>query len=383
MNFRKALGLSSFAGSISIILSCNLCHGGFFLHGFYALMVMEKEILTEREHHVLEAVVRNFILSAEPTGSRFLSKQAEFDLSSASIRNIMSDLEEREYISQPHASAGRIPTDKGYRYYVDRLMKLIELPDEVKNRIKNSLTRAEPSDLHLLMEATTKALSSVTRQLGIILAPRLGKGIFRHLHIFQIESRRLLLHLTIDSGFVKTMVCELITEISPQRLDRACQAINERFYGTTLMEMVKNDSDIFSDIESYELGIIRLFVPSIRKMIKADEKDAVFSEGETNIIMQPEFSGKDNFGAVLEIIEEKKLLMHLFDSDENQKDGVVVVIGSENHEGQLKSFSIVKTKYHVGHMEGSLGVIGPKRMPYPFLVSAVDYTAKLLGDLYS
>jgi len=344
---------------------------------------MNEDILTEREHHVLEAVVRNYILSASPTGSRFLSKQAEFDLSPASIRNIMSDLEERGFILQPHTSAGRVPTDKGYRYYVDRLMKLIDLSDEVKNSIKKAVVGAEPSDLHLVLEAASKALSRVTHQLGVILAPKISKGIFRHLYIFPIDGRRVLMHLTIDSGFVKTMICEITTEISASRLESACQVINERFYGMSLKDMCSKEANIFSDVELFELGIVRLFVPSIKKIIDNEEHDSLYAEGETNIMTQPEFFSRERMSAVIEMLEEKKLLMHLFETEATGKPGVIVMIGGENREGQLKSFSVVKTKYHMGHMEGSLGVIGPKRMPYPFLVSAVDYTAKLLGDLYS
>jgi heat-inducible transcriptional repressor len=344
---------------------------------------MTDELLTEREHHVLDAVVQNYILSAAPTGSRFLSKQAEFDLSPASIRNIMSDLEDRGFIIQPHTSAGRVPTDKGYRYYVDRLMKLIDLSDEVKNSIKRSVSRAEPSDLRLLMEATSKALSQVTHQLGVILAPKMSKGIFRRLYIFPIDPHRVLLHLTIDSGFVRTMICEVETEISPERLESASQAINERFYGMTLFDMCKNDNAIFSDIEPFELGIIRLFVPSVKKIIETEEMENLYAQGETNIMTQPEFFSKERVGAVIEMLEEKKLLMHLFETEQSGKPGVIVMIGGENKDGQLKSFSIVKTNYQVGNLQGSLGVIGPKRMPYPFLVSAVDYTAKLLGELYS
>jgi heat-inducible transcriptional repressor len=346
-------------------------------------IIQPDEQLTEREHHVLEAVVRNYILSASPTGSRFLSKQAEFDLSPASIRNIMSDLEDRGFIAQPHTSAGRVPTDKGYRYYVDRLMKLIDLSDEVKKQIKDSVIKAEPSDLHLLMEATSQALSRVTHQLGVILAPKLSKGVFRHLYIFPIDAHRVLLHLTVDAGFVKTMFCELTTEIAPERLERACRVINERFYGMTLFDMCRDEQSIFSDVGSYELGVIRLFVPSIKKIIESEEKDPIYAEGETNIMLQPEFFSKDNVGAVIEILEEKKLLMHLFENEQPNKPGVIIMIGGENQDGQLKSFSVVKTTYRMGRMEGSLGVIGPKRMPYPFLVSAVDYTAKLLGELYS
>jgi len=331
----------------------------------------------------LGAVIRNYILSASPTGSRFLSKQPDFELSPATIRNIMGDLEERGFISQPHTSAGRVPTDKGYRYYVDRLMNYMELPGEVKEQIKHYLERVEPSDLHLLMEATSKALSRATNQLGIILAPKLSNGVFRHVHLFPIDSQRVLMHLTIDSGFVKTMVLELKTELAADRLERACQVINERFYGLTIEDMLVRENTVFENVEPYELGLIRLFVPSIKRLIESERDEAVFAEGETNIMMQPEFFSRDQVSGIIEILEEKKLLLHLFERERAGKSGVVISIGGENKEGQLQSFSVVKTQYHLGHMEGTLGVIGPKRMPYPFLVSAVDYTAKLLGQMYS
>jgi heat-inducible transcriptional repressor len=344
---------------------------------------MNEERLSDREHHVLEAVVRNYILSASPTGSRFLSKQPDFDFSPATIRNIMGDLEERGFISQPHTSAGRVPTDKGYRYYVDRMMSSMELPGEVKEQIKTYLTKVEPSDLHLLMEATSKALSRATHQLGIILAPKFSSGVFRHVHIFPIDSQRVLMHLTIDSGFVKTMVLELKTELAPARLERACQVINERFYGLTLVDMLAKEDTAFDNVEPYELGLIRLFVPSIKRLIESERDEAVFAEGETNIMVQPEFFSRDQVSGIIEILEEKKLLLHLFEREQTSQSGVVISIGGENKEGQLQSFSVVKTQYQLGHMEGTLGVIGPKRMPYPFLVSAVDYTAKLLGQMYS
>jgi heat-inducible transcriptional repressor len=179
------------------------------------------------------------------------------------------------------------------------------------------------------------------------------------------------------------MICELTTEIDPLRLSRACEVINTRFFGMTLQEMCNAERDAFSDVEAFELGIIRLFVPSIKKIIQDEKTESIYAEGETNIMTQPEFFSKERVGAIIEILEEKKLLLHMFETEPAKKNGVVIIIGGENREGQLQSFSIIKTNYQVGNMTGSLGVIGPKRMPYPFLVSAVDYTANLLGDLYS
>ena len=342
---------------------------------------MELEVLSEREHQVLDAIVRNYILSASPTSSRYLSKQKGFDLSSASIRNVMYDLEERGFIAQPHTSAGRVPTDKGYRYYVDRLMQYIDIPEVTKDSIRKTLVAVDKSDLHLLLEAASKALSRTTNQLGVILSPRICSGILRGMHLFPIQSNRYLLNLALDSGFIKTMVVEFETEIPQERLECACKILAAKFTGKELQDMCNADDRHFSDIPDFELGIIRLLVPSIRKIIRG--KDAsIFTEGETNVLLQPEFFSRERVSAVIEIFAEKRLLMHLFETPEREEE-VMITIGGENRENQLQSFSIIKRSYRVGSMVGSLGVIGPKRMPYPYLVSTIEYTARVLSELHS
>jgi heat-inducible transcriptional repressor len=341
---------------------------------------MDAEQLSEREHLVLEAIVQNYILKAEPTSSRYLSRQTKFNLCAASIRNVMSDLEERGYITHPHTSAGRVPTDQGYRYYVDRLMHFTELPDTVKQQIRNTMITVDQSDLHLLLEAASRALSRSTNQLGVILAPRLCQGVLRQLYIFCVGEKRFILNIALDFGFVKTMLLEFETEISHERLECACRILTAKFAGKTLEEMCSADEKAYDDIPEFDLGIVRLLVPSIRKMVQNDSSDEVFAEGKTNVLLQPEFFDRNRVGTVIEILEEKNLLMHLFETTEDE-NRVIVSIGGENSDGQLESFSIIKTKYHVGNMVGSLGVIGSKRMPYPLLISAVEYTANVLGEV--
>lgn len=343
---------------------------------------MEREELTEREHLVLDAVVRNFILSAAPTGSRYLSKQKGFDLSPASIRNVMYDLEERGFIAQPHTSAGRVPTDKGYRYYVDRIMKYTEISEGTKDLIRNTMVAVDKSDLHLLLEAASKALSRATNQLGVILAPRISKGILKQLYLFEIEPGRYVLNVALESGFVKTVVVEFKTGVSHERLELACRIISAKFSGKPLEQMTCDDDGTFSDVSELELGIIRLLVPSIQKLVHSDEAEMVFAEGKTNVLIQPEFFNRERVGAVIEILEEESLLVHLFETPESE-GRVFISIGEENRQDQLQSFSIIKTGYRVGSMVGSLGVIGPKRMLYPYLVPTVEYTAKVLGELHS
>jgi heat-inducible transcriptional repressor len=340
------------------------------------------ENLTERELVILEAVVRNFILSGSPTGSRLISRTKGVALSAATVRNVMMDLEEDGFITHPHTSAGRIPTDKGYRYYVDRLMRLMTLPLGVQDEIKHYLADAEPTDLRMVMEAVSRALSRVTRQLGVVLAPRLNEGVLRHVHLFRIGERRCLLHLTIDSGFVKTLAVEFESSIDGERLDRVCAIMNDRLCGRPLGRLFEPGDPLYEGIEQLDIGVIRLFMPSIRKMVQEQREEEVYAEGETNIVLSQNQFDRSQVNSIVEILEQKKLLMHVFADDEGDRDGVVITIGGENKAGQLESFSIIKTRYRIGNMEGTLGVIGPKRMPYGYLVSAVDYTAKMLSELY-
>lgn len=294
----------------------------------------------------------------------------------------MSDLEERGYIAQPHTSAGRVPTDKGYRYYVDRLMRFTDLPNEMKGQIRSALVTIDQSDMHLLLEAASRALSRTTNQLGVILAPKLCVGVLRRLFIFHVSDKRYILNIALDSGFVKTMVLEFESETSLERLECACRILTTKFKGKTLAQMCTSEENTYDDVPAFDLGVVRLLVPSIRKLVQTGSHEHVFTEGETNVLLQPEFFDRDRVGAVIEMLEEKDLLMHLFEASDQQWGKAMISIGGENEKGGLGSFSIIKTSYHVGGMVGSLGVIGPKRMPYPFLVSAVEYTAGVLGELY-
>ena len=340
--------------------------------------------LNDREVTILESVIRNYITSASPTGSRFVAKTGGMELSPATIRNVMGDLEDKGFVAQPHTSAGRIPTDKGYRFYVDCLMQLEQLPQQIQDGIRTSLTDIDPTDLRMIMEAASRALSRATTQLGVILAPELADGIFRHLHIYPVGGRRYLINITIDSGFVKTVLVELSTDISSISLDACCRIINERFYGRTLREIFAIQQEAFADTSAYELGIIRLFIPSIQKMMNRSTADAdVAIDGTANILLKPDFSSdKEKMSSIVEILDEKTLLMHVLGELAPSQREAVVTIGGEISSGQFSSFSVVKTGYTIGNMHGCLGIVGPKRMPYPYLVAAVEYTAQVLEEFY-
>ena len=343
---------------------------------------MVPEILTEREHLVLEAIIRNYILSALPTGSGFIARQKGFDLSSASIRSVMGELEERGFIAQPHTSAGRVPTDKGYRYYVDRLMRSVDLPLRVKQQIRDTFAPSgRVADLHLLLEAATHTLSRVTQQLCVIIAPRLNSAVFRGLYVFPLGDRRYLMNVTIDAGLFKTAVFELDAEVTADDLAMACHVLVDKFAGRSLLDLCESDPINFSDVPQEYCEAAGMLLPPVRSIVDSDDRMTVHTEGETNVLLQPEFFNKDHAEDVVQLCEETNLLVDLVKTPEERKDNVVITIGREIPKGVFHPFSIIKTGYRVGAMPGSLGVIGPKRMPYPFLISAVEYMARMLGEV--
>ena len=184
---------------------------------------------------------------------------------------------------------GRIPTDKGYRYYVDQVMKCCGLPEEAKSSIRNALTTVDKSDLHLLLEAASRALSRTTNQLGVILAPKIRCGVLRQLHLFQIQPQCYILTIALESGFLKTMVVEFKTEIPQERLELACRILSVKFAGKTLQQMCNADDQQFEDVSDLELGIIRILVPSIKKIVEDNLDETVFAEGQTNVLLQRVF----------------------------------------------------------------------------------------------
>lgn len=336
------------------------------------------KILHERQHNILSTVIQEFILTAEPVGSRTISKKANIGLSPATIRNVMSDLEETGFLEQPHTSAGRIPTDKGYRYYVNFLMKQEELTDQEKNTIESYMVHA--SEVDEVLELASRALGKVTHQLGIALSPRFEKGIFKKIEFVQLSSSRILLVLALKSGIAKTMTVEINTQIDPEKLYAICSVLNERFSERSIADIRKTIKEsVFGINEGSNMGVIRLFIPSVEQLFSNSMCLNLHTSGIPVVLSQPEFLNKSMIETIVELLENKNTLIHLL-SEREKKQGACITIGGENQNGEFKSFSIVTSNYSIGAMKGTLGVIGPTRMPYPKLVSAIDYTVKTLEE---
>jgi heat-inducible transcriptional repressor len=342
---------------------------------------MDEEKLNEREKTILRSVVQQFILTATPVGSRNIAKKYDIGVSPATVRNIMADLEDSGYINHPHTSAGRVPTDKGYRYYVDSLMNIERIPSKDKGLIEQSFN-LEIDETDDLIKITSKLLSSITKQLACVTYPNLESGILDKIQIVSLTSNRILIVITIKSGLVKTITMELSTEIKDLQIVSVQTLLNERLCGLTLADIRATFKERFIDVEEDQKPIIRLFVDSVDKLFKDDIKsDRLIVTGAKNVISQPEFENPENFQSIVELIEDKDVIIHIMEkSSATGKDDVFISIGSEHKQKKLKEYSFVSKEYQIGESYGTLGIIGPKRMAYSKIVAIVDYIAKVLSE---
>ena len=342
---------------------------------------MNEEKLNEREKTILRSVVQQFILTATPVGSRNITKKYDIGVSPATVRNIMADLEDSGYINHPHTSAGRVPTDKGYRYYVDSLMNIERIPSKDKGLIEQSFN-LEIDETDDLIKLTSKLLSSITKQLACVTYPNLESGILDKIQIVSLTSNRILIVITIKSGLVKTITMELSTEIKDSQIVSVQTLLNERLSGLTLADIRATFKERFIDVEDDQKPIIRLFVESVDKLFKDDIRpERLIVTGAKNVICQPEFENPENFQSIIELIEDKDVIIHIMEkSSEAGKDEVFISIGSEHEQKKLNGYSFVSKEYQIGESYGTLGIIGPKRMAYSKIVAIVDYIAKVLSE---
>ncbi len=342
---------------------------------------METEELNQREKAILRSIVQQFILTATPVGSRNITKKYDIGFSPATVRNIMADLEDSGFINHPHTSAGRVPTDKGYRYYVDSLMDIEKLNTKEKGLIENSF-KSSIDEADELVKVTSKLLSSITRQIACVTYPNLESGILEKIQIISLTSTRILVVISIKSGVVKTITLELMTELKESQLESVQSLLNEKLSGLSLEEIRKTFKERFIDTDEEQKPIIRLFVDSVDKLFKDDFKsERMIVTGARNIIQQPEFENPDNFQSIIELIEDKDVIIHIMEkSSESKNEEVYISIGSENIEKKLKEYSFVSKEYKFGESSGTLGIIGPKRMEYSRIVAIVDYLAKILSE---
>lgn len=334
--------------------------------------------LNKREQKILKLLIEDFVEITQPISSSTICKRYDLGLSSATVRSVMMELERKGLISQPHVSAGRIPTDAGYRVYVDSLMPVGTLsPNERKNVLKK--LKKVSNDVNLILENASKILSEISNQLGIILLPRYYDGIFRKLELVPISNNRTLLVIQIKSGLVKTIMLELDFEISRKILDSTSDILNERLYGLPLSEIKKSIGNRLKNVSIGHPSLINYFRFSVDSLFDFDDWEEYYFGGTRNILRQPEFTRSSKFDNLMEILENKQNMIQFLDSV-SDKQPIKISIGKEISEKKLNTFSVVASNYQIGNVRGIIGIIGPTRMNYSRMVSIVNYMSEVISS---
>ena len=333
--------------------------------------------LSARKLRILQAIIDDYIRSAEPVGSRTLAKKYELGISSATIRNEMSDLEEMGFLEQPHTSAGRVPSDKAYRLYVDKLMKVRSLDQREAEYIKETY-ESTIDQIEQIIFHTAEILSEVTNYTSLAMAPRLNKVMIRHIQLVQVDEELALLLIVTSSGILRDTLIRIPEGINNDYLSRVSNILNEQFRGKTIdqidTEDLANIRDKFLKNRKFFSSLLDILIQRFRE----SEKREVYLGGTTNIFNFPEYQDIIRAQSFLNLMEEKDLLYDILAN--SAEDGVWVSIGSENSYDELHDCSIVTATYSLeDRVLGTIGLIGPTRMEYSKAVSVMDYMGKALS----
>ena len=336
--------------------------------------------LSERMKRVLETIIEDYILTAEPVGSRKISKQSNLNLSPATIRNIMSDLEELGLLSQPYTSAGRVPTERGLRFYVDAIIDVHDLSDqeqqEMRSRYLGHLTEGPD-----LFRETSRILSLSSHYLGIVWTPRMSSVILQHIEFVKLRKHLVLAILVSTAGLVHNRIVEVEEDFSQSELDHLSDYLNSFLAGLTLYQVRERLLEQMKVAKrAYDHLLEQALLLGEKAFSSIDESD-VYIEGRTNILSEPEFGSVSTMTDLFRTFEEKAIMVKLLEKFMAPK-GVQIAIGSESQVQEMETCSVVTSTYGCGgDVLGVLGVIGPRRMNYSRVIPLVGYTAKLLTEI--
>lgn len=326
--------------------------------------------LNDRKIQILQAIINNYIETAEPVGSRTIAKKYNLGISSATIRNEMSDLEEMGFILQPHASSGRIPSDMGYRLYVDHLMQKRELNEEEQRYLQSIISR-DISQIDYLMEETAKALSILTNYTTIISEPKGQRTRIKQIRLIPLDSMSVLLVIATEGNFIKHHVIKMGCVPSEEKIFGIGICLNQLLQGCALREI---DTPLVARLQE-ELWEYRELLPPILKAIEATmrsaEKVQLHMSGTKNILAFPEFADIQKAKSLFQALEEKDVLVTLL--EESKNNDLQVLIGSENTVQSMQDCSVITATYKMGdNTRGTIGIVGPTRMDYSQVISVLN-----------
>ena len=345
---------------------------------------MSHQQLTERERRVLEAVIQSYVETAEPAGSRMISRRFGLGVSPATVRNTMSDLEAKGYLYHPHTSAGRVPTDLAYRVYVDSLMRLSPLQDEARGRILEQL-QSGGTAIESILRRAAQMLGVLTQELGVAVGPRLEEASLERLELVRLSSERILMVLRLTGGAVHSIFVEVPGEIAEKALAEVAHVLNERLAGLSLREIRTTLSSRLRDAGagSDARELLNIFVQEGEQIFDVAEPltESQLVLGQTSVLAeQPEFASGANLRKLLALTDRPEALGAMLRS-RSEQHGLTITIGTEHIEPTLADFTVVTAAYRFGTLGGVIGVIGPTRMPYEKVITLVTHTSRLISDL--
>jgi heat-inducible transcriptional repressor len=344
--------------------------------------------LSTREAGILRLVVQSFIETAGPVASRFLSLRYDLGLSSASIRNTLNSLENKGYLKHPFTSSGRVPTDQGYRAYVDSLMEKATLrPDERRLMREHMIALQEDTDA--LVNESSRILARLAGLLGVALSPQLRSGILERLEIVPVSSDRVMFVISVHGGVIRTIVLNIVVDLKRNQLDRLVELLNERLAGLSLDELRRTCCDRVMDLRNEETGLVQLILNDADTLFSdGSAGNKIRVEGTANILAQPEFDQADEMRSIVSLIGDSSGMVQLLEARENrspdESSGARVSIGEEMESGimisgNVRNLSIVTSQYQRSNMQGTIGVIGPTRMDYARVIALVEGMALMMS----
>ncbi len=335
--------------------------------------------MTERSRKILEVIVDDYIACGEPVGSRAVTKRHNIDLSPATVRNVMADLEDLGFLASPHTSAGRIPTDKGYRYYVDSLLQLRELTSQEKQSLDASCHGE--AGLESMFQEAGKALSVLSNHAGIVLAPRFTTTVFKQIEFVRLSRGKLLMVFVSQSGMVQNKLIDADETLTQNDLVKITNYLNEALSGMSISEVrEKIASEMLQEKATYD-KLMRQALELSGAALKEELGGQLIIEGASNFLDQHEFANMEQMKKLFLAFEQKNNLVDLLDKGQKAA-GVQIFIGSESELSQIEGCSLITANYQNLHGTiGTLGVIGPNRMAYSKVIPIVDYTARLISRM--
>lgn len=332
--------------------------------------------MDERKIKILQAIINDYIMTAEPVGSRTIAKKYDLGISSATIRNEMADLEDMGYLEQPHSSAGRRPSNKGYRLYVDKLMKIPKLTPEEEYIIKNQILANALFEVNTIIKQATALLSGLTNLTSIVKTPSVSKSYIKYVQLLNIDSNNILFVIITDSGIIKNNVVRAGKNVSSDILAALSNILNARLKNLNCeqinLEVINN---LRKDLEGYE-DIFNAIIPVLYESLSNGDNGEIYMEGATNIFNYPEYKDIEKARGFLSLLDNKDKISDLLNSSSN----ISIKIGTESFIEGAEECSVVSAVYNVKDRPvGEIGVIGPTRMPYSKVISVLANVVRELN----